>query len=280
MCLIKKRRLHFDMKIVLLLLSILLTAEVSIASNDSDSVTAKDVIKYEWGGVKSYASSPLKWSIGEYAIFGGTVAVATTSVYLFDDKINTFMAENHTPFLDKLSTVLTPMGSIYPILTFAGFAVCGAVKKDNYTFETSIIVAESVILTGTFVQIVKSIAGRSRPSSDTFNSCSLWWNGPFKGNSFFSGHTVCAFSMASSIAYRYRDKPWVMYTSYGVASMSGLQRIYQNRHWTSDVIVGAVVGTASGLFLARMHEKKPLNIYPVVMPQMTGLSVVIPLGDE
>jgi len=121
-------------------------------------------------------------------------------------------------------------------------------------------------------------AGRARPNNfGTTNPHQ--WDGPFfNGNSFFSGHTSSVFSVASVIAYRYRDTKWVPYVSYSLATLAGFQRIYNNRHWASDVLLGAAVGTATGIFLCKSWEKNSIRFYPSFSPEYSQLTVVFPIA--
>ena len=59
--------------------------------------------------------------------------------------------------------------------------------------------------------------------------------------------------------------PWVGIGGYGVATMTGLMRIANNKHWLSDVIVGAGIGilaTELGYWLTdvlfKAHGKKKM----------------------
>jgi hypothetical protein len=41
---------------------------------------------------------------------------------------------------------------------------------------------------------------------------------------------------------------------YGGAALVGLSRMYNNRHWASDVITGAAIGTFAGTKVVRYHH--------------------------
>jgi hypothetical protein len=55
-----------------------------------------------------------------------------------------------------------------------------------------------------------------------------------------------AFSIATVYAMEYKDKPWVPAIAYSAASLVGLSRIVQNKHWTTDVLVAATLGYLDG----------------------------------
>ena len=46
---------------------------------------------------------------------------------------------------------------------------------------------------------------------------------------------------------------------YGGATLVGLSRMYHNKHWASDVALGAAIGTFSGLKIVRYSHNHPGN---------------------
>lgn len=71
---------------------------------------------------------------------------------------------------------------------------------------------------------------------------------PYGGvfNSFPSGHTTTAFLGAEMLRREYGDEyPAIAVAGYTVATGVGLMRIYNNRHWASDVLAGAGIGILS-----------------------------------
>lgn len=86
-------------------------------------------------------------------------------------------------------------------------------------------------------------------------------------HSFPSGHTATAFMTATMFSreYGYRS-PWYSIGAYTVATGTGLMRIANNKHWMSDVLVGAGIGIIStelGYYLGDLLFKgKGLRIRP------------------
>ena len=71
---------------------------------------------------------------------------------------------------------------------------------------------------------------------------------PYSGvyNSFPSGHTVTAFLGAEILRREYgQEYPGIAVAGYTVATGIGVMRIYNNRHWASDVLAGAGIGILS-----------------------------------
>lgn len=98
---------------------------------------------------------------------------------------------------------------------------------------------------------VNHTVGRSRPS---------WGNGvlsfdPFSGHaSFPSGHVSLAFSVAGGVDAA--TDGWLPATAaYTVAGTTAFARVYSDRHWLSDVVVGAALSaTVSRLATHRTME--------------------------
>ena len=82
--------------------------------------------------------------------------------------------------------------------------------------------------------------------------------------SFYSGHSSTAFAMATAYGYLFQSRHprsrwvapvWVL--SYGIASTTGVMRVTSGKHFWSDVIVGAVAGSAIGLAIPALHKRRP-----------------------
>jgi membrane-associated phospholipid phosphatase len=75
--------------------------------------------------------------------------------------------------------------------------------------------------------------------------------------SFPSGHTTNAFVCAEFMHQEYKDESvWYSVAGYTVASATGVMRMLNNRHWLSDVLVGAGIGMLS--------TKVTYLVYPLV----------------
>ena len=104
--------------------------------------------------------------------------------------------------------------------------------------ETGRLLPSTVISTGVIVWGMKEIIGRKRPLDD------------YGSPAFPSGHTAQAFAGATLLGNRYPKLGIPLYIGAGFV---GLTRIYLGRHYASDVIVGAVVGTITGALVSQHH---------------------------
>lgn len=142
---------------------------------------------------------------------------------------------------------------------------------------------EAVILASGVTSFLKGTLGRARPYvlADTnphdFNFMKGFGRGSYGFStvdghklsasdyqSFPSGHTTTAFAAAAAVTSEtqrvYPHAVWVVApVMYGGATLVGLSRMYHNNHWASDVVLGAAIGTFSGLKVVRYSHAHPDN---------------------
>lgn len=71
--------------------------------------------------------------------------------------------------------------------------------------------------------------------------------------SFPSGHSQTSFSFAASMGVEY--PLYVSVPAYAMAVYTGLSRLADNKHWLSDVVAGATIGTMFGRAGYKHHFK-------------------------
>jgi membrane-associated phospholipid phosphatase len=127
---------------------------------------------------------------------------------------------------------------------------------------------EALLLAEGVGSLLKRVVGRARPyMSNTSEPRDFSFGTGFGSGdrrSLPSGHTYAAFALASAVTSESRDwwprSTWMVAPiTYGAATMVGLSRMYHNQHWASDIVLGAAVGTFSGLKLVRFMHDRPAN---------------------
>jgi membrane-associated phospholipid phosphatase len=213
----------------------------------------------------------------------GTVLAATGVLVANDEGIyenfKTFQSRN--PWVDTVSPAATLLGDWGIDCGIAGiFFLTGVLAKDRKARDTGLMAWETLLHTGLLVQVVKHLAGRQRPAVEQGQD---YWSGPsgfFKRysegyfsryDSFFSGHTVSAWGLATVIAENYRDHGWIPPLCYGLATLTGLSRVTEDAHWLSDVFLGAVLGYAIGRMVVR-NQNRRLQIAPALANGGIGLA--------
>ncbi|WP_437720268.1 phosphatase PAP2 family protein [Sorangium sp. So ce861] len=133
--------------------------------------------------------------------------------------------------------------------------------RSENTAADLVIVTEATVVAMNLNQVTKYIVGRERPYSHFDNPDVLrageGLSGPLPNDdnlSFFSGHATATFALAAASGTvasmrGYRAAPWVWANGMAIAALSGYLRIAGDRHYFSDVLTGAVFGSAAGVLI-------------------------------
>jgi membrane-associated phospholipid phosphatase len=146
--------------------------------------------------------------------------------------------------------------------TVGGVAAVGVAELRSS--DDALDLAESALAAVTAGQIAKFTVGRERPFVHFAAPGRVHENDD--DVSFFSSHTALAFSLATTagvLASRHHDRlaPWIWGGGMTLAAATGYLRIAADRHWTTDVLVGAAAGAAAGWLVPKLHEHD-LSVVP------------------
>jgi undecaprenyl-diphosphatase len=133
-------------------------------------------------------------------------------------------------------------------------------------------IAFSCLAAGAVTFALKEVAGRSRP--DETSSPSRFR--PFSGHDAFpSGHTTAAFALAAALDAEARA-PWLRAIVYPAAALTAWSRVRDRRHWPSDVVAGAAVGTWCAHRADRFAQRAwPRGLALAVLPHRGGARVAV-----
>lgn len=119
-----------------------------------------------------------------------------------------------------------------PAFAVYSLNLAGIKGRNNLVDATGLFLLTEGIM-GASVHSLKSLTNIQRPNGSTYNS-------------FPSGHTSSAFAAAEFLRHEYKDvSPWIGYAGYTIATATGMLRMYNNKHWLSDVVAGAGIGILS-----------------------------------
>lgn len=120
----------------------------------------------------------------------------------------------------------------------------GGIKGKNSVVEQTFLLLKSELVMSAVVYTLKNTTDVPRPDNSTYNS-------------FPSGHTAQAFVAATFLHKEYGHKSiWYSIGGYSVATTVGVMRVMGNRHWLSDVFVGAGIGILSTELVYATHQYK------------------------
>jgi len=107
------------------------------------------------------------------------------------------------------------------------------VESAHNLLDMTILYGLSSILAGGIISQTKIITARERPDHSNYRS-------------FPSGHTQTAFVAAEFLHQEYKNQSvWISIGGYSAATFVGIARVYNNKHWVSDVVAGAGIGILS-----------------------------------
>lgn len=182
-----------------------------------------------------------KWMVPSFL---GTMALFTTDRMTGDE-----IAE-----LDDVgqgSKILSYPGSIYgAVAASSSFYLVGRIKNDDRARETGILSAEASINSLIVVSALKEATNRVRPHQG--HDRSEFWDG---GNSFPSGHSAQAWTLATIIANEYHEHRAVQIAAYSVASAVSVARVTGGKHYISDAVVGSALGYGIGKYVYNTHHR-------------------------
>jgi membrane-associated phospholipid phosphatase len=162
-------------------------------------------------------------------------------------------------------TIAAP-GSL--VIGFSMYAT-GRLGNNDRLAELGLLGTEALLVGEGVGTVLKDFFGRARPFADSVPNPDNWqlmrgFTSTDKYRSFPSGHTVAGFAAAAVVTAEtsrwWPGKTWLIAPMmYGGASLVGLARMYENRHWASDIILGAAIGTFAGTKIVRYHRSHPDN---------------------
>jgi membrane-associated phospholipid phosphatase len=179
-----------------------------------------------------------------------------TSVFRDEDLLNNSSAKH-------LASVGSFLGGPGPLIIGPAMYLVGRFGHIPRMAELAVHGTEAVVVGSGIASVIKAAAGRRRPYAVSDSNSRDFSFGRGLSNdsskSFPSGHATAAFSAAAAVVAEtsewWPNSTWyVAPVMYGGATIVGLSRIYNDQHWASDVLMGAAIGTFSGLKVVRFNH--------------------------
>lgn len=279
-CVYEKSKKLF-VKTVFLFLFLMMTAFSSVFAEDFSL----------WGSGTVFKLSPVKDSV----LLGSSLALNGVNIILdkgdfvkkddFDGKL---YDKNDVNAFDRLimnpySKGLDYLGSGFETLALVSPAVLLTTQKDEW-LTLGIMYAETLAVAQGAAKVIKLSVTRARPY--------MYFDGyPQKKvdsgdwcNSFPSGHSTMAFAAAAFTSYTFcsyfpdsKLRLPVIAASYSAAAATACMRLASGNHFLTDVITGALIGSASGFlvpFLHRVNESAATEHFlPELLPSGVSFTV-------
>ena len=209
-----------------------------------------------------------------YKQFIAPTALITAGTLLLNTALNDELQSNNNKFFGEAFHTASdnylpfiPVAQIYLGKSF------GFKPRNDFQHQTINIIVANAIGASVFTTLKYTVKEERPDRSDDL--------------SFPSGHTSIAFTNAALLYYEYKDSNvWYASSGFLFATATGILRIANNRHYTSDVLTGAGIGLASGLIVSYWNPFKSVTfgkkkkttayVYPQIGSQI-GLGTLIQL---
>jgi len=196
--------------------------------------------------------SPKHWDkkdVGNFVFICGTGLF----LYAIDDDIQQMFKAN-TDGTSDAAKAITSFGNGAVLAGLIAALYAGGEISDNDSLrKTSLLSLESWLTTGIIVVGMKFVFGRARPGTGKPKNTFYPFTLKSSYNSFPSGHSASAFAVASVIASQTKDAN-VDLLVYTLATLVGVSRVNNNKHWASDVLIGSVIGHAVGKKICALNR--------------------------
>jgi hypothetical protein len=196
------------MKIITFLVSInLLLCILNLNAQKSDSIRTKTMLR--------------RAILPSVIIFTGSIINGSQFEKDLQENLRNKVGNSYECHIDNYLPFV-PVAEMY-------IADIARVKSKNHWFNQTKYLIISNLITSGITHTIKNISLKTRPNGGDL--------------SFPSGHTSFAFNNATVLFQEFRDTaPVIAYSGYAFSTTTGIFRMLNNKHWLSDVLVGAGIG--------------------------------------
>ncbi len=178
----------------------------------------------------------------------GVIGLESEQLKFYNKEIREEVNEN----IDDKFTI-DDISQYVPFLSVYALNAMGIEGKNRFKDRTCVL-GTAYAMMGVTVLSLKRTTRVKRPDGSSRDS-------------FPSGHTATAFMGAEFVYQEYKDVSiWYGVTAYAVAAGTGIFRMYNNRHWLSDVSAGAGIGMICTKLAYLIHDEMKLSSYCMVVP--------------
>ena len=223
------------------------TAQLDPTSDDGSLVDSRDA----WIAAAYLGGAALSFPLDE------RVAVAIRDSAL-----------QEVPGLKPAARAFNLLGFPGSLIISGGLYGVGRIGGHDDLADIGLHTGEAIVVAELVTYAIKMLAGRARPGLGIHDPFDFQLGRGLEPDdhheSFPSGHTTAAFATAAALAHEiervWGGNDWLIgLATYGPATLVGLSRMFDNRHWTSDVVFGAAIGAFGGWKVVRYNHANPGN---------------------
>lgn len=199
---------------------------------------------------------------------------------LFDDAVRDGILWDDTHRAHTISNYTGFIGA--PLFAIGGIGLAAHLddRGTSNWFDDGLIIAESAAMAGVVNFTIKAAVGRERPFVHQLapEDKPLTPRPQDNNQSFYSGHSTLSMSLAISagtVAHMrgYRWAPALYGGGIALSLTTGYLRIAADKHWSTDVLTGWILGAAIGYAVPRYLHRRETNVTPLASPSMVGFAM-------
>jgi membrane-associated phospholipid phosphatase len=194
----------------------------------------------------------------------------------------------------RSNSVLKGTTNVFSNLGFPGSAIIsagtyflGLEKRSRPIAALGMHTGEAIGLGGVLAEGLAMTIGRARPQLNVNDAHNFRFGKGFADDNYTSlpsAHVTVAFAAATA-ASREVGRSWpgaaryVTPVSYTAATLVGFSRIYKNKHWASDAVAAAGLGTYSAVLFDRYNQGHSDNLFErmflpaSILPERHGIAI-------
>lgn len=167
------------------------------------------------------------------------------TLFLVDEPVRDFLQDHRSDGLDDVGDVTKRFKDqeIF-VITGGGALLLGAITDNAKVAVTGAHILTSYALSSSMMIATKWVFGRSRPSETPDDPTNFDWFNGGEDSAFPSGSAAVVFSLATTLADAIDRRP-VSIALYTGATLNAWARLNSDRHWLSDVALGALYGVTA-----------------------------------
>lgn len=219
-----------------------------------------------------------------------SIAALTAATIATDDKTwqETRKWHDASSFNTKFDEFFTEFGDGRTQFGLATvFGLYGLINKDARALRTASQIVQTVLASGTVVQVLKHVTGRETPNTAS-TPTGVWRFFPNQieyakhvstYDAYPSGHVTTTLATVIVIAENYPEVWWIRPVGYVLTGLVAWGMVGTGIHWYSDYPLAVALGYTFGMIAAHPEgipnsiAGKKLNVMPVLVDKGFGLSV-------
>ncbi len=228
--------------------------------------------------VVDYYKQPLQWQRKQWLHVGAVTALTLASMPM-DNDIRTEVLEWRGEKNHILMQAGRWAGLGYPtVLLSAGLYTVGSLRDNPELQTTGTLILDAFLTGGLTTVVLKVIIGRHRPYLNDGPNAYTPPGKTIPHRALPSGHSVLGW-LTFGVLAKQTDKVLLKATYYTSAGLISFSRIYHDKHWFSDTLLGAFIGYGAAEFVTSRAERenrkqaRRWSVAPVVGIEHVGVVV-------